>query len=243
MCDILDISLTMMAKKGVLILKSLKEQVYEYLRGQLEKGEIRPGSALNIEETSRMLGVSRTPLRDALLQLEMEGFVSIFPRRGVVVNPLTLQDIKNSYEIIGALESTALLCAFEKIKNSHIKKMYSLNSEMHRAIAQDDFNRYYQKNIKFHNIFLDLCENRDLIKIVNSLKKRLYDFPRQEGFVKKWEESSISEHREFIQLIEQGNKEKAADYIRSVHWSFQVQEKFIRQYYLKAVAASEKKEE
>jgi DNA-binding GntR family transcriptional regulator len=231
-----------MAEKGVLNLKSLKEQVYEYLRGQLENGAIRPGTALNIEETSRKLGVSRTPLRDALLQLEMEGFVSIFPRRGVMVNSLTLQDIKDSYEIIGALESTALLAAFEKIKDSHVKRMYALNTAMGQAIAQDHFNQYYQKNIKFHNIFLDLCENKDLVKIINNLKKRLYDFPRQEGFVKQCEEASILEHKEFIQLIEKGEKEEAAKYLRDVHWSFQVQEKFIKRYYKKAVAAERKDE-
>jgi len=232
-----------MAEKGVLNLKSLKEQVYEYLRGQLEKGEMRPGTALNIEETSKRLGVSRTPLRDALLQLEMEGFVSIFPRRGVIVNSLTLQDIKNYYEIIGALESTALLAAFENIKDSHFKRMYALNSAMGQAIAQNNFNRYYQKNLKFHNIFLDLCENKDLVRIVNTLKKRLYDFPRQEGFVKQWEETSILEHREFIQLIEEGKREEASKYLRDVHWSFKVQEKFIKRYYKRAVAASEKKDE
>jgi DNA-binding GntR family transcriptional regulator len=229
--------------KGVLNLKSLKAQVYEYLRRQLEKGEIRPGTVLNIEETSKRLGVSRTPLRDALLQLEMEGFVSIFPRRGVIVNHLTLQDIKNYYEIVGALESTALLAAFERIKDSQIKRMYALNSEMSQAIAQDNFNQYYQKNLKFHNVFLNLCENKDIVKIVKNLKRRLYDFPRQEGFVKQWEEASIEEHRKFVQLIEEGKKEEAAKYLRDVHWSFQVQEKFIKRYYKRAVAASEKKAE
>ena len=231
-----------MTKKVILNLKSLKEQVYEYLSGQLEKGEIRPGTTLNLEETSQKLGVSRTPLRDALLQLEMEGFVSILPRRGVIVNHLTLQDIRSYYEIIGALESTAFLAAFEKMSRSQIKRMHDLNSEMEKAMEQDNFNQYYQKNIKFHNIFLDLCGNTNILRIVNTLKKRLYDFPRQEGFVKQWEQASIGEHKEFVRLIEQGKKEKAANYIRDVHWSFEVQEKFIKRYYKKAVAASKKKD-
>jgi DNA-binding GntR family transcriptional regulator len=229
-------------RKGILNLKSLKEQVYEYLSGQLEKGEIRPGTTLNLDETSQKLGVSRTPLRDALLQLEMEGFVSILPRRGVIVNHLTLQDIRSYYEIIGALESTALLAAFEKMSRSQIKRMYDLNSEMEKAIEQDNFNQYYQKNLKFHNIFLDLCGNPNLVKIVNTLKRRLYDFPRQEGFVKQWEQASIREHKEFVRLIEDGKKEETANYIRDVHWSFEVQEKFLKRYYKKAVAASEKKD-
>jgi len=104
-----------MAERPILNVKSLKEQVYDYLRDQLRSGQILPGSAVNLDETSRKLGVSRTPLRDALLQLESEGFVTIYPRRGVIVNLLSLGDIRNYYQIIGALESTAILQAFDKI--------------------------------------------------------------------------------------------------------------------------------
>jgi DNA-binding GntR family transcriptional regulator len=232
-----------MASEGILNLKSLKEQVYEYLQDQLEKGELLPGSSINMDETSQKLGVSRTPLRDALLQLEMEGFVSIFPRRGVVVNHLTLQDIKNYYEIIGALESAALMESFDRIKETQIQKMHALNAEMKQAIAQDNFNLYYQKNLKFHGIFLDLCENKNLVKIVTTLKKRLYDFPRQQGFVKQWEEASIGEHKELIRLIEERKREQAASHIRDIHWSYQVQEEFLKKYYKRAVSASDKKEE
>jgi len=180
--------------------------------------------------------VSKTPLRDALLQLEMEDFVSILPRRGVVVNVLTLQDIKNYYEIIGALESTALLLAADKIKNSHIKTMEKLIEAMKKAIDDNDFDLYYERNLKFHNTFLNLCGNEKLIKTVNNLKKRLYDFPRQEGFVREWEETSNDkEHREIFNLIKEGKYEEAARYVREVHWSFQVQEKFVNKYYAKAL--------
>ena len=220
-----------MAEKGILNFKSLKEQVYEYLRGQLGKGELLPGSTINMDETSQKLGVSRTPLRDALLQLEVEGFVSILPRRGVIVNHLTLQDIKNYYEIIGALESASLMANFDRVKEPQIKKLHALNAEMKKAIDQDDFNLYYQNNLLFHDVFLNLCENKNLVKIVNTLKRRLYDFPRQEGFVKQWEVTSIDEHHELVRLIEAGKKEQASNYIRDVHWSYDVQEKFLKKYY------------
>ena len=230
-----------MADKSILNLKSLKEQVYEYLSDQLGKGELLPGSSINMDETSQKLGVSRTPLRDALLQLEMEGFVSILPRRGVIVNHLSAQDIKNYYEIIGALESAALTTNFHRMNASQIQRMRTLNAEMKQAIVQDDFNRYYQKNLKFHDVFLNLSENENLVKIVNTLKKRLYDFPRQEGFVKEWEETSIDEHEELVRLIEAGEKEQAAVYIRDVHWSYGVQEKFLTRYYRRAGNEEEKK--
>jgi DNA-binding GntR family transcriptional regulator len=215
-------------------IKSLKEQVYDYLREQMRAGEILPGSEINLEETSRKLGVSRTPLRDALLQLETEGFVTIFPRRGIVVNPLTLEEIRKYYEIIGALESTALLLAFEKIGRDEISSMERQIEEMDHALGAGDFDSYYARNLEFHDVYLSRCGNENLVRIVQTLKKRLYDFPRRKGYVKEWEMSSIREHQELVCLVKQGNAAGASAFVRDVHWSFQVQEKFINEYYKRA---------
>jgi DNA-binding GntR family transcriptional regulator len=220
-----------MNDRPVLNVKSLKEQVYEYLREQMRTGDIRPGAVIDMEETSRKLGVSKTPLRDALLQLEMEDFVSILPRRKVVVNVLTEEDIRNSYDIIGALESIALLRAFDRLGPADIESMQALNDGMRRAIDENNFDLYYEKNLAFHDTFLVLCGNESLVKIANTLKKRLYDFPRSKGFVKEWEEASIGEHQALIDLIRQGRREEAARHIRDVHWSFAVQEEYVHQYY------------
>jgi DNA-binding GntR family transcriptional regulator len=197
----------------------------------MRKGEILPGSAIDMEVTSKKLGVSKTPLRDALLQLEMEDFVTIRPRRMVVVNSLTEKDIRNYYEIIGALESMALLKAFDRLKPSDIEGMQALNDAMREAIAANDFDAYYEKNLAFHNVFLCHCGNDSLIKLVNNMKKRLYDFPRAKGFVKEWEESSILEHQALIDLVRSGRSQAAANHIRDIHWSFKVQEEFVRKYY------------
>lgn len=220
-----------MALNGPLIYKSLKEQVYDFLREQLSKGSILPGSLINLEKTAKELGVSKTPLREALLQLEMEGFVRILPRRGVVVNVLTLKDIRNFYQIIGSLEASAVLASYPRLKFTHLNKMKDLNRKMKLAIEKDDFDAYYKKNLEFHNTYLNLCKNEHLVKIVNTLKKRLYDFPRQKGYLKEWEEASIKEHQEFVRLLEHDNPKLAAEFIRDVHWSFEVQKKFIVKYY------------
>jgi DNA-binding GntR family transcriptional regulator len=217
--------------KPILNIKSLKEQVYEYLREQMRRGDIMPGSAIDMEETSKKLGVSKTPLRDALLQLEMEEFVTILPRRMVVVNSLKKDDIRNYYEIIGSLESMAMLKAFERLKAADIEAMQKLNAGMKDAIAANDFDLYYERNLAFHNTFLNLCGNDSLVKLVNNLKKRLYDFPRPKGFVKEWEESSILEHQALIDLLRKGRGQEAANHVRDVHWSFKVQEGFVGKYY------------
>jgi DNA-binding GntR family transcriptional regulator len=225
-----------MADRPILNVKSLKEQVYDYLRQQLRSGEILPGSAINLDETSRKLGVSRTPLRDALLQLESEGFVTIYPRRGVIVNVLSVQDIKNYYQIIGALESTAVLQAFDKLGEDEIQTMEKIIEGMKTAIESDDFDLYYEKNLALHDVYLASCGNENLVRIVRTLKRRLYDFPRQRGFVKEWELASIAEHTELLQLLKQREAAEAAAYVRDVHWSYRVQERYINQYYKKATS-------
>jgi DNA-binding GntR family transcriptional regulator len=221
-----------METKPILNIRSLKEQVYEYLRERMRTGELLPGAVIDMEETSRTLGVSKTPLRDALLQLEMEDFVTILPRRRIVVNTLTILDVRNYYEIIGALESTALLAAFDRFRDADVKLMEKMNEGMKKAIDADDFDLYYERNLKFHEAFLDLCGNASLARIVNRMKRRLYDFPRPKGFVKEWEEASIGEHRRLLDLIKGGKKEEAAAWVRDVHWSFKVQEKFVNKYYV-----------
>lgn len=223
--------LVIMDHETVLNMKSLKEQVYDYLRQQMTSGVIQPGSVVNLDATSRRLGVSKTPLREALIMLEVEGFVTILPRKGVYVNQLTRQDIRELYQILGALESSALLAAAEQFSLADLTRMKELNTGMADAVARNNFDEYYQCNLAFHNQYLERAGNRSLVKLAATLKKRLYDFPRQIGFIKEWEESSIGEHGQIISLTEAGDYEGAARFIRDVHWSFKHQEKYIVKYY------------
>ncbi|MCK4764817.1 MAG: GntR family transcriptional regulator [Candidatus Aminicenantes bacterium] len=220
-----------MKKENIIIVKSLKEQVYDYLREQIGKHNLRPGAMINMDATSKKLGISKTPLRDALIQLEMEGFVTIAPRRGIFVNTMTLEDIKNFYQVIGALENAALMGAFEKINEPGIKEMRGFNKKMKTAVENNNFPLFYENNLQFHDNYINLSENKQLIKTVANLKKRLYDFPARENWVREWEEASILEHGEIINLIAAGEARRAADYVQNVHWSFAVQERFIMEYY------------
>jgi DNA-binding GntR family transcriptional regulator len=111
-------------------LKSLREQVYDYLRNAISRGEILSGSFLDLNRIGRELGISRTPLRDALIQLETEGFVSILPRRGVLVSALTLDEIRHLYEIIGALEGVVIMEVRGRLGSGHFRRMRSLISDM-----------------------------------------------------------------------------------------------------------------
>jgi DNA-binding GntR family transcriptional regulator len=210
---------------------SLRQQVYDYLRGQMNRGELRPGSTINIKDMSARFGISLTPLREALLQLETEGFVTIFPRKGIVVNPLSEDDIRHAYEVIGALEAAVVFNERAKIKSTETVRMRHLNGLMREALERQDFTTFYDHNIAFHNVYLDLSNNDRLVRTVMILKQRLYDFPRREGFVKEWEITSTGEHERFIELLESGDAKEASDYMRDVHWSFDVQRPWIHRYY------------
>ena len=218
-------------KKPILNIKSLKEQVYDYLREEFRMHKLKPGAIINMDITSKELGISKTPLREALLQLEMEGFVTIVPRRGIYVNSLTIKEIREFYQVIGAMEGAAVLECAEKMKKEDIDKMARYNDEMNKAIDNGNFDLFYEKNLSFHNTFINLTKNETLIKIVNNLKKRLYDFPRPEKWIKEWEEASTKEHAQLVEHLQSGDFAKAAQYIQHVHWSFKTQEGYIKKYY------------
>src|SRR5512139_71523 len=132
-----------------IVLKPLREQVYDHLRRLMARGELRPGGYLDLDALEARLGVSRTPLRDALLQLESEGFVTILPRRGVQVRALTRDDVRHLYEIVGALEGAALLAAFPRLGRGEAATLRRLNREMRAAVEAGDFGRYYDRNLAF----------------------------------------------------------------------------------------------
>ena len=221
-------------KKTLLNVKSLREQVYEYLRGEMQAGSLIPGSFIKMNEISKQLGISKTPLRDALIQLECEGFVTFLPRRGVLMKKLTLNSIKNVLEIVGALESAVIMSVFDKIMPNHLEEMAQLNVKM-RAIMQgsktdSSDQRYYQLNIAFHAVFLNLSGNTPLRQIVISSKQRLYDFPKL-NYIKEWELINCDEHDQLIQFIKAGKPKEAVRIWRDSHWSFTAHERFIREFY------------
>lgn len=200
----------------------------------MQARRIIPGSLIRLNEISERLGISKTPLRDAVIQLECDGLVTILPRRGVLVNRLTLDEIKNSLEIVGALESAALNSVFLKIEQHHLKEMTRLNKEMRKTIQSGRFTsfdpQYYNLNIAFHNVFLDLSENDYYKKMITPIKRRLYDFPRF-TYIREWEAINCAEHDQLIQCIKNGRREKAVMLWRDSHWSFQAHERYIREFY------------
>jgi len=211
--------------------RSLREQVYDFLRAEMARGGLQPGAFIDLNELATRLGVSRTPLREALLHLESQGFVTVLPRRGFLLNALTLDDIRHFYEIIGALEAAALRSIGLSLGPADFARMRALDAVMTGAVAARDFDRYYEANLAFHDVYLRRSDNARLVSQVHLLKQRLYDWPRRETMVQAWERHSVVEHEEFLALLERGAIGEAAAHLQDVHWSFAVQQRFVQAYY------------
>ena len=204
--------------------KLLRTQVYEYLRAQMRLGGLRPGDYIKVNELIEKLGVSRTPLREALLLLQADGFVTILPQRGIIINDLKVQEVKYIYEILGGLESRLIISVFDKIGKKVLDEMKRINEEMLLAISDEKFD-YYETNLSFHDVFISLSDNLQLVRLIKTFKQRLYDFPKKDYGV-KWKKINYKEHLQFIGLLKNNLAKEAAEYLRDVHWRFKYPESF-----------------
>ena len=210
---------------------TLREKVYAHLKHMMKENRLSPGELIDLNLIGNELGMSRTPLRDALFHLENEGFITIYPRRGVMLNQLDLRTIKNIFEIVGALESTALLNVKGSFSGDDIRNMASLNEMMKESLDAGDLETNYRHNVAFHDVFLDKSENGELVRAARIQRERLYDFPEKRALLLDWERSNLEEHFEIVRILERDDFKGASDYLRDVHWSYPVQEKYIKRFY------------
>ena len=194
----------------------LRSQVYEYLRNELKGENLKPGMFVSINQIMKNLDLSRTPLRDALLQLQTEGFVTFLPQRGIQINELSQKDIEYMYEMLGALDSRVLLSVFPVVGSTEIENMNKLNQDMLENISDFNFSRYWDLNTAFHNTYLDLSYNIPILHQINIIRQRLFEFGKKD-WSGKMREMNYTEHRNMIELFEKGNAVEAADYMRDVH--------------------------
>ena len=206
---------------------SMRRQIFDYLSYQIEKGVLTPGSLINVRKLTEELKVSRTPLREALAQLETQGFVTIRPQRGVLINVLTYEELLNIYEILGALESQVLQTVFHRINAKKIDAMERHNQVMAQAIADEHNRKFHETNITLHRVFLDLSSNGELKSYVSNLKLKLFGFALK-SYRRSFKESIVKEHEAFIEFLRAGKKNNAVDYLKNVHWQFNYPENFIR---------------
>lgn len=153
--------------------KPLREKIADKIRADIIKGVYKNGERLVEPKLAKNLGISRTPIREALRQLESEGFIEIVPRRGAIVKELTIKDIDDLYAIKANLEGLAARQAVLKISEEQIETLININKKF-RDIAEKQphlTDEYLKDNIDFHNVFIAASDNEKLIDILDGLAK------------------------------------------------------------------------
>lgn len=195
----------------------LRAEVYERILSELEQGKIVPGQTFSLGKLAEDMRVSKTPLRDALLGLQAEGFVTLYPQRGVMVNELSQNDKVELYEVCGQLESKAIHSLFSRVTPKHIQRLRDINARMSpdKEISSTAYNRL---NMDFHNVYMDLETNTHLKKILHTDRLLLFQFAFRDWGA-EFQRNNYEEHNRIISLFESGTVDELASYIVQEHWS------------------------
>lgn len=154
----------------------LREVVCETLRNAIIEGVLKPGERLMEIQVSEELGVSRTPVREAIRKLELEGFVVMIPRRGTYVSDLSIKDINEVFEVRTALDVLAAGMAAERITVDELEQMERLLVEIGEYIEQNDIEKIVEADSKFHDLLYSASRNSRLVGIINNLREQLTRF-------------------------------------------------------------------
>jgi DNA-binding GntR family transcriptional regulator len=193
---------------------SLGSRAYQEVRRIILEGQISPGEKLNEGELAKALGISRTPIREAVNRLEKEGLVEIFPQRGAFVIQFTEKDVYELFLIRENLEGLAARLATEKITPSSLAKLEACVDGFNEPFQEKDIQRYSREDLKFHQIIVLLSEGRRLVKLVSLLLDHIRMFRLTTRGVPDRMKASLVEHRRIIEAMRRKNPEEAEKSMR-----------------------------
>ena len=185
--------------------ESLRNQVVAEVWQMMLQGELRPGTGLNETSLAASLGISRTPLREALLQLERDGFLSSSPGKGFRVKPLNAEEVREMFPLRSLLESYALKAAGLP-DASTLAKLRQCHEELSALPAGTE---WVEGDERFHELLIKHCPNQMLLGMIDSLRRhaRLYTTI----YLRVGEDvgNSVEEHGEIVTHLENGDLESA----------------------------------
>ena len=189
--------------------EALHMQVVEKLRQLIFRGDIAAGERINELQIAAALGVSRTPLREAVKLLASDGLLELMPGRGARVRRLSAEEIRDHFEVIGALERHAVELTVTRLTPSGLAEIDRLNEQMIAAFEASDRRAYYAANQKMHALFVRLAGSETLQETHETLTKRArHDRPSTLASQTRWNES-MAEHAELWMAVREGDAVKA----------------------------------
>ncbi len=195
---------------------SLEEKVYLSLEEQIISQKLRPGEAVTEMKLSRELGVSRTPVREALQRLDREGLIKLIPNKGAVVLGISEQDLIDIYKIRMRLEGLAARIAAEKRESSLCRELGDNIDLTGFYMAKGDIEKVKNLDSEFHDIIYRSCESRMLGKTLSELHRYIASYRKLSLAVSGRIDHSLAEHKEIYEAISGGNADEA-DALMSEH--------------------------
>lgn len=153
--------------------KSLREIVFETIRNAIVQGDLKPGERLMEVQLAKELGVSRTPVRESIRKLELEGLVKMIPRKGAYVTPMSIKDLQEMMQIRGALESLVAELAAENATEEEIAAMRENNQKFEDSVLINDEEGIIDYDIAFHEILYKACRNERLRQMIHTLREQM----------------------------------------------------------------------
>lgn len=192
----------------------LHDAVVEHLQNLIIEGVLAPGMKLNEREVCERLGISRTPLREAMKVLASEGLIDIAPNRGAFVSKMNDNEIWEAFEMMSGLEALSGELAAERISPAEIADIKVLHEAMLVCRAQNDLPGYYSRNQTIHNKINEAARNSMLRQIYLSINRRLLALRFKSNFQEaKWDRA-IHEHDEMIKALESRDGKRLAAILR-----------------------------
>ena len=189
----------------------LRDVVFNTLRQAILTGELKPGERLMEIHLANKLGVSRTPIREAIRKLELEGLVLMIPRKGAEVAEITEKSLRDVLEVRRALEELSVQLACEKITKEEIRELERVAKEFQQVVKSSDITEIAEVDVRFHDIIYTATDNQKLIQLLNNLREQMYryrvEYLKRDGVFPQL----IAEHEAIIRHIENNEKEKATE--------------------------------
>ncbi|MCM1113686.1 MAG: GntR family transcriptional regulator [Muribaculum sp.] len=189
----------------------LRDVVFNTLRQAILTGELKPGERLMEIHLANMLGVSRTPIREAIRKLELEGLVTMVPRRGAEVAQITEKSMSDVLEVRRTLDALCAELACERITEEELARLKEACENFERATATKDVKIIAQADVELHDIILQATGNSRLIQLVNNLSEQMYRYRFE--YIKDIDqhERLAKEHRIIYESLVSKDKERASE--------------------------------
>lgn len=176
----------------------LRDVVFNTLRQGILKGELEPGERLMEIALADKLGVSRTPIREAIRKLELEGLVTMIPRKGAVVASISEKDMREVLEVRVTLEQLAVTLACKNFDKNAIDEIKAAEANFESAVISHDTMKIVDADVAFHDVIYNYTGNTRLIQMINNLRETMYRYRLE--YIKDARNHSIliSEHNDII---------------------------------------------